>query len=154
LIFTVLVPGTVTVVIPYPLLGSGPKTISHFGLIGASAIALGLAVYLWCALDFATAGRGTPAPVDPPKILVARGLYRMVRNPMYVGVLLILLGESITFASLPILQYTVVVWLFFHLFVVFYEEPTLKQKFGASYEEYRKNVPRWIPRAPTDSSIT
>jgi hypothetical protein len=60
LIFTVLVPGTVTVVIPYPLLGSGPKTISHFGLIGASAIALGLAVYLWCALDFATAGRGTP----------------------------------------------------------------------------------------------
>ena len=78
----------------------------------------------------------------------------MVRNPMYVGVLLILLGESITFASLPILQYAVVVWLFFHLFVIFYEEPTLRQEFGASYEEYCKTVPRWIPRASADSSIT
>ena len=154
LMFTVLVPGTITVVIPYRLLGSGPKSVSSFGLIGASVIALGLAAYLWCAWDFATAGGGTPAPFEPPNILVLRGLYRIVRNPMYAGVLLILLGESITFASLPILQYGVIVWLFFHLFVVFYEEPTLRQKFGASYGEYCKTVPRWIPSAPADSSTT
>jgi protein-S-isoprenylcysteine O-methyltransferase Ste14 len=152
MIFTLLVPGAVTVVIPYRLLGSGPRTVSHFGLIGASMIALGLAVYLWCAWDFATAGRGTPAPFDSPKILVARGLYRIVRNPMYVGVLLILFGESITFASFTIFKYAIVIRFFFHLFVVFYEEPTLKQKFGASYEEYRKTVPRWIPRARAASS--
>ena len=84
-------------------------------------IAPGAALYLWCAWAFVTAGQGTPAPVDPPKRLVATGLYRMVRNPMYVGIVLILLGESIVFASLTLLGYAVLVWLCCHLFVVLYE---------------------------------
>jgi protein-S-isoprenylcysteine O-methyltransferase Ste14 len=81
----------------------------------------------------------------PAKTLVVRGLYRVVRNPMYVGVLLILIGESMGFSSLAIFQYTLVVWLMFHVFVIFYEEPALRKKFGAAYEEYRRSVSRWIP---------
>jgi protein-S-isoprenylcysteine O-methyltransferase Ste14 len=111
-------------------------------------IASGAAFYLWCAWEFAAAGLGTPAPIDPPKVLVARGLYRVVRNPMYVGVLLVLLGESLVFGSWALLRYAVLVWLCFHLFVVLYEEPALRRKFGASYEGYRKRVWRWTPRLP------
>ena len=148
-IFTVLVPGTIAVAIPYSLLTE--EQVPHtgpLGLLGLLALTLGVTFYLWCAWDFASAGRGTPAPIDPPRMLVARGLYRVVRNPMYVGVLLILIGESIIFSSLAILQYTLVVWLMFHLFVVFYEEPTLRKKFGATYDEYRKSVSRWVPHRP------
>jgi len=144
-IFTILVPGTVTVVIPYRLLGAGSRISGGLGLFGIVPIAVGAAVYFWCAWDFATAGRGTPAPIDPPKFLVARGLYRVVRNPMYVGILLILMGESLVFESFTVLRYAVGVWFFFYLFVVLYEEPELRRKFGASYEEYRASVPRWIP---------
>ncbi len=149
LAFTILVPGTVTVAIPYYLL-SPTASLSFRGprLIGVFPIALGAVLYLWCAWDFAWTGRGTPAPIDPPRMLVARGLYRVVRNPMYIGVLFVLLGESIFFASPSILRYTLVVWLFFHVFVVLYEEPRLEKKFGSSYEEYCKGVPRWIPRLP------
>jgi protein-S-isoprenylcysteine O-methyltransferase Ste14 len=146
LVFTILVPGTVTVVIPRYLLAVGAEGAIPFRLIGALPIALGAACYLWCAWDFASVGRGTPAPIDPPKVLVTRGLYRVVRNPMYVGAVLILLGESVLFASATLLMYTLLAWVVVHLFVVFYEEPTLRQKFGISYENYRKTVPRWIPR--------
>ncbi|HLW60359.1 MAG TPA: isoprenylcysteine carboxylmethyltransferase family protein [bacterium] len=146
LVFTILVPGTVTVVIPRYLLAVGAEAAIPFGLIGALPIALGAACYLWCAWDFASAGRGTPAPIDPPKVLVTRGLYRVVRNPMYVGAVLILLGESVLFASATLLTYALLAWVVVHLFVVFYEEPTLHRKFGISYENYRKAVPRWIPR--------
>ena len=145
LVFTVLVPGTVTVVIPRYLLGVGARVAVPFGLPGVLPIALGALCYLWCAWDFTSIGQGTPAPIDPPKVLVARGLYRVVRNPMYVGVVLILLGESVLFASAILLGYALLAWVVVHLFVVFYEEPTLRQKFGASYAEYRKMVPRWIP---------
>jgi protein-S-isoprenylcysteine O-methyltransferase Ste14 len=145
-VFTVLVPGTVTVVIPRQLLGVDAQAAIPLGLIGALPIALGAACYLWCAWDFASVGQGTPAPIDPPKVLVAKGLYRAVRNPMYVGVLLIVLGESLLFASATLLGYALLIWVIAHLFVVFYEEPILRRKFGASYETYRKTVPRWIPR--------
>jgi protein-S-isoprenylcysteine O-methyltransferase Ste14 len=111
-------------------------------------IALGAAFYCWCAWEFASAGRGTPAPIDPPKLLVARGLYRVVRNPMYVGVLLVLLGESLVFGSWDLLRYAVLVWLCFHLFVVLYEEPALRRKFGASYEDYCQRVWRWTLQLP------
>lgn len=96
-------------------------------------------------LGFCVRRTRTPAPIDPPKVLVARGLYRVVRNPMYVGVVLILLGESVLFASATLLGYALLAWVVVHLFVVFYEEPTLRQKFGTSYENYRKTVPRSIP---------
>jgi len=112
---------------------------------GALPILIGAAIYFWCAWDFTFAGRGTPAPIDPPKELVVRGLYRYVRNPMYVGILSILLGEALLFASGRLLEYTAVVFTFFFLFVVLYEEPMLRQKFGESYRQYCKNVSRWFP---------
>ncbi|MGD0695571.1 MAG: isoprenylcysteine carboxylmethyltransferase family protein [Terriglobia bacterium] len=145
-IFLVIVPGTVTVVIPYLLMGRHAEVCQPLGPVGFLPIALGAALALRSSWDFATVGRGTPAPVDPPKVLVARGYYRYVRNPMYVGVVLILLGESILFGSVTLLEYALVVWLLFHLFVLLYEEPTLRRKFGPSYVEYCKEVGRWIPR--------
>jgi protein-S-isoprenylcysteine O-methyltransferase Ste14 len=145
LIFTILVPGTVAVFIPRAI-ASDAATPTLRSSIGFLPVALGVAIYFWCAWDFATAGQGTPAPIDAPKHLVVRGLYRFVRNPIYVGVMLILLGESLLFRSKRILVYAAVVFGFFNLFVILYEEPALTRKFGASYEEYLKSVPRWIPR--------
>lgn len=144
-IFTILVPGTVAGIIPKTLATDalGPSLFSSIGFL---PMALGAAVYFWCAWDFATAGQGTPAPIDPPKNLVARGLYRYVRNPMYLAVLIVILGESIAFRSVRIFNYALVVCVFFHSFVVLYEEPVLRNKFGASYEEYLRKVPRWVPR--------
>lgn len=149
LVFTVLVPGTVTVYIPYRLLGSRAEfVLNGHHVLGLLPIAVGAAFYFWCAWDFAFAGHGTPAPIDPPKALVSRGLYRVVRNPMYLAVVLVLFGESLVFASWTILRYALLVWLLFHLFVVFYEEPALRKKFGMTYEEYCSAVWRWIPRVP------
>jgi protein-S-isoprenylcysteine O-methyltransferase Ste14 len=150
LIFTILVPCTVTIYIPYLLLSSPsappPMEIGPIRYSGSIPILIGTLIYLRCAFDFTFAGRGTPAPIDPPKELVVKGLYRYVRNPMYVGVLSILLGETILFPSRPLFTYTAVVFLFFNLFVLLYEEPILRHKFGESYQRYCKSVPRWIPR--------
>jgi protein-S-isoprenylcysteine O-methyltransferase Ste14 len=146
IIFTILVPGTVAVVVPRAI-GTDATTPTFYSSIGFLPMALGAAIYLWCAWDFATAGQGTPAPIDAPKRLVVRGLYRFMRNPMYVGVLTVLFSESIVFRSRRILTYAIVVFVFFHLFVMLYEEQALKSEFGASYEEYLKTVPRWIPRS-------
>ena len=99
-----------------------------------------------CMLDFVIKGQGTPAPVDPPKKLIVTGLYKWCRNPMYAGVLLILLGYLIWFLSIRLLLYTGGVFVALHLFIVLYEEPTLKQKFGEPYIKYCQQVPRWIPR--------
>ncbi len=150
LLFTVFVPVTVTVLIPSWLLSS--RSAQSFGgmgvlrYVGMAPLIVGAAMYLWCAWDFAMAGRGTPAPFDAPKQLVVRGLYRYVRNPMYIGVLSVLLGEVLLFESLALLVYTAVVFCCFYLFVVFYEEPTLRQTFGQSYKRYCESVPRWLPR--------
>jgi protein-S-isoprenylcysteine O-methyltransferase Ste14 len=145
ILFTILVPGTVTVVLPRNIASDAvaPTLLSSLGFV---PLALGAAMYLWCAWDFAGPGQGTPAPIDAPKRLVVRGLYRLVRNPMYVGVTLVLLGESLAFQSERILVYAAVVFACFNLFVITYEEPALKRKFGPSYEEYLKRVPRWLPR--------
>lgn len=145
LIFTILVPCTVTILIPRWLLSAeAARPSSVFRYFGLIPITIGAAIYFWCAWDFATVGRGTPAPIDPPKDLVARGLYRFTRNPMYVGVLTVLLGEAALFASFTLLQYAAVVLLLFHLFVVFYEEPALNKQFGKSYRTYCAAVPRWL----------
>ena len=149
LIFTVLVPGTVTVLVPYLLLSSGFELfsieISIFRFLGLVPILLGTLMYLSCAWDFTFVGKGTPAPIDPPKELVVRGLYRFVRNPMYAGVALVLFGEAVLFQSGMLFVYAALVLLGFHLFVVCYEEPTLRRKFGESYEQYCRRVPRWVP---------
>lgn len=147
LIFTVLVPGTVAIYVPYLMLrGKSAGSLAALRFAGLLPLALGAAIYIRCVWDFAIAGRGTPAPIDPPKTLVIRGLYCSVRNPMYVGVTLTLFGEATFYQSLRILRYAVAVWCLFHLFVLLYEEPTLRRKFGAEYEEYCKSVRRWIPR--------
>ncbi len=151
LIFTVVVPGTVTVLIPWHLLSSGREPVAldlaWVRLAGIPVIALGVVIYLCCAWDFAMKGRGTPAPIDPPKALVASRLYRVVRNPMYVGVMSILVGEAVTFESVTLAVYAVAMWSLFHLFVVFHEEPRLRGRFGESHEEYCRAVPRWIPNS-------
>jgi len=115
-------------------------------LLGWPLMGLGLGFYAWCAWDFATFGRGTPAPIDPPRVLVARGLYRTMRNPMYVGVCAVLLGEVLVSDSKPLLVFLIGTWICMYLFVLLYEEPALSRKFGMSYEDYRRRVPRWIPR--------
>jgi protein-S-isoprenylcysteine O-methyltransferase Ste14 len=147
LLFTVLVPGTVAGLVPYWIrtaTGASPAgpLLRAVALLAALA---GLAIYGWCALDFARAA-GTPAPIDPPKELVARGLYRYSRNPMYIGVLSLIAAQALGFASPATLLYSGLIFLAFHSFVIFYEEPTLARSFGAAYQRYRASVPRWIPR--------
>lgn len=150
LIFTIVVPGTVTVLVPRWLLSSESVRVfaqaDAIQYVGVIPILLGASIYLRCAWDFASAGRGTPAPIDPPKELVVRGLYRYVRNPMYVGVLTVLFGEALLFASSILLRYATAAFLSFHLFILLYEEPMLRRKFGGSYKRYCEAVPRWIPR--------
>ena len=146
--FTFLFPGTVTILIPYLILrgGSTGGQREAFTYLGLPLIAMGAFGLLWCIWQFFAEGRGTLAPVDPPKHLVIHGLYRYVRNPMYVSVMTILLGEAVFFASLPILIEAVIFFIVTNLFIRWYEEPALQEQFGESYEEYKKSVRRWIPR--------
>ena len=147
LVFLILVPGTVSVWLPYRLLQAGGRfDVGGLRLAGIAPIGVGLVILLWSFWDFTYAGRGTPLPLDPPKLLVARGPYRLVRNPMYVGVELILLGESLLFESAILVIYALAAGALFHLFVVLYEERTLRRKFGNQYAEYCRAVPRWLPR--------
>ncbi len=91
-------------------------------------------------------GIGTPAPVAPPQLLVVGGIYRHVRNPMYVAVLAAILGQALLLGQLVLLGYAAAMWLVFAAFVRFYEEPTLAESFGADYDAYRRAVPAWLPR--------
>ena len=148
--FACLLPGTVTVLIPYLILSEeSPNRLAtpwqYFGLIPISA---GAAILFRCIWDFAVVGRGTLAPVDPPRHLVVRGLYRYVRNPMYVGVLCVLLGEALLFRSRTLLWYAAGFWVFANVIVILYEERVLRRQFGKSYDDYSRSVRRWLPRAP------
>ncbi len=149
LLFTVLVPGTVAVYVPLRIAGGvGSDAAFILRVLAWIPGLIGLSIYLWCVWDFATFGRGTPAPIDAPKRLVVRGLYRYVRNPMYVGVLLVILAWVLHFGSLGLLLYGAAVATVFHCFVVFYEEPTLRRSFGDEYARYCAGVGRWWPRRP------
>ncbi len=112
---------------------------------GVVVAVLGLALALWCVLTFAFVGRGTPAPFDPPRRLVVRGPYRFVRNPMYLGAAVALGGAALFYGSLPLLGYLALFVLVTHVFVVAYEEPTLRRLFGVEYEDYCRRVRRWRP---------
>jgi len=151
--FTFLLPGTVTVLVPYFTLANrvsaDPQAGSFVRYLGAAPMAIGFAILLKCIWDFAAIGRGTLAPVDPPKTLVVRGLYRFVRNPMYVGVLLVLAGEAIWFLSWELVLFVIAFFGLVHSFVVLYEEPTLRRQFGESYERYLRSVNRWLPKWPS-----
>jgi protein-S-isoprenylcysteine O-methyltransferase Ste14 len=147
-VFTVLAPGMVAGVAPLRWIAPRAAGPDGWRWVGLVPLTLGVAIYLWCAWDFAATGMGTPAPIDAPKILVVRGLYRFLRNPMYAGVLLVLAGESLLLGSTSIALYGAAVASGFHLFVTLYEEPSLRSKFGASYEAYCQRVSRWIPGSP------
>jgi protein-S-isoprenylcysteine O-methyltransferase Ste14 len=109
-------------------------------------VATGAGIALWCVATFALVGRGTPAPVDPPRRLVVQGPYRVVRNPMYPGAGLALGGAALFYQSFPLLAYAGLFSLVAHLFAVWYEEPTLRRTFGREYDDYCRRVRRWWPR--------
>ena len=112
---------------------------------GMMLVTIGTLIALWCVLTFVFIGKGTPAPFDPPRKLVVRGPYRFVRNPMYIGAGMTLAGAALFYQSLSMLFYTGLFFLITHLFVVLYEEPTLRRTFGADYQAYCRRVGRWLP---------
>lgn len=148
LIFTVFVPGFWTVLLPYWLVGRhGRIELRGTALAGWVLVIAGVGLYLTCAFwGFALRGEGTPAPIDPPKKLVVEGPYRIVRNPMYWSVATVMMGEALVFRSAALAEVGGVFFASTILFVMFYEEPILRHKFGVEYETYCRQVPGWIPR--------
>ena len=142
--------GLVLIYLPARLLAwSGiirPAAIEVPQVAGMVIGAAGAAIALWCIFTFAFIGRGTPAPFDPPRRLVIRGPYRFVRNPMYIGAGLALAGAALFYESWPLLGYAGLFFLVTHLFVMWYEEPTLRGTFGQEYEAYCRQVRRWWPK--------
>ncbi len=143
-------PGTVAGLVPWlisrwrrrpPLLDVGALRI-----VGIVLLAAGVAAVVESFARFAIRGRGTPAPHLPTQHLVVSGLYRHVRNPMYVAIVSAIAGQGLLLGDPRVLGYAALVWMAFHLFVVGYEEPTLRRTFGAEFDEFRAHVPRWIPR--------
>lgn len=158
-IFTALVPCTATVVVPLLIYAPSPGMAARLGAaryLGGLLIAAGVLGYLWSVAEFLLRGAGTPAPWftkrlrfligEEPHALVQTSIYRHVRNPMYVSVVSILLGEALLFTSMRLLAYAAAAWLFLHGTVVFREEPHLRRTRGESFEGYCREVPRWIPR--------
>lgn len=149
IVFTVFVPGVVAFWLPMVVLDDHrlalPVSWSVAQFVALLPLALGAAIYLRCLWEFASQGRGIPAPIDHPKQLVVTGLYRYVRNPMYLGVLLFLSGESLFLEYWGFFLYAIAWLLFVHLNVLLYEEPNLRRKFGSSYEGYAAAVRRWLP---------
>lgn len=146
-LFTIFVPGTVAVYIPWGLRGSQPAAHGVEAWAAIALIVVGATIYFHTAFwGFAAVGKGTPAPIAPTKHLVVSGLHRFVRNPMYIGVGLVVAGQAWLFHSIHIAVYLAIVWVIVTLFVRFYEEPTLRRQFGEEYDRYRAQVPRWIPR--------
>jgi protein-S-isoprenylcysteine O-methyltransferase Ste14 len=150
--FVVAVPGTVVVATPYWLTGwrPGPPLLGSelTRWLGAALIAAGLPLFLDFVVRFVREGLGTPAPIAPTRHLVVGGPYRLVRNPGYVAVLALLIGQALVLGRTSLLVYAAAVAVGFHLFVVLYEEPTLRRSFGPEFETYSRTVPRWIPRLP------
>jgi protein-S-isoprenylcysteine O-methyltransferase Ste14 len=148
LVFSILVPGAGGVYVPWLILtrhGAVPRPTTWYAV---AVIAAGVALYVWCVWTFATVGRGTPGVWDSPRRVVAAGPYRWVRNPIYVSALLIVGGEAWLFLSGALLLYAAALALAFHLLVVGYEEPRLRARFGARYDDYRRSVARWVPHRP------
>jgi len=149
-IFLLIAPLTVAGLVPYWItrwqmqlsLGDLPL----LSILGVLLILAGVPVLLDSFARFAIQGLGTPAPVFPTRHLVVQGLYRYVRNPMYVAILAIVLGQTLFFGSLRLLEYGAILWLGFHVFILVYEEPTMRATFGDQYETFCAHVPRWIPR--------
>lgn len=150
LVFFVLAPGTFAGWVPWRITRwrLGPPLLgwSGFRLLGVILIVTGLAGLIDCFARFALQGRGTPAPPVPTERLVVSGLYRYVRNPMYLSVIATVVGQALLFGSTALLYYVLVVWLGFHVFIRAYEEPALRARYGAQYDAYCAAVRRWVPR--------
>ena len=149
-VFLVIAPGFVAGLAPWWISRWRLETpffgIPLFRLAGGILIILGVIGLLDSFVRFAVQGLGTPAPVFPTRRLVVTGLYRYVRNPMYVSVVSTILGQGLILGNVTLLEYGGLVWLLFHLFVLAYEEPTLRSSFGFEYKLFSTEVPRWIPR--------
>ena len=147
-VFFLLAPGTMAGIIPWAITGwtGSPPGVDVLDVVGGVLVAAGVAVVVTCFAQFVREGRGTPAPVAPTEVLVVGGLFRYVRNPMYVGVGAAIAGQALMFRSVPLAWWFVVFAVAVSTFVVAYEQPTLSQQFGASYDRYRQEVPAWLPR--------
>ncbi len=150
LVFFFIAPGTVAGLVPWWISRSRVQAslldAPVFRTIGVLLIIAGIPVLLDSFARFALQGLGTPAPVFPTRHLVTSGLYRYVRNPIYIAVLSVIIGQGLVFADLRILEYAALVWVGVHVFVVTFEEPMLRDTFGAEYETFCAHVPRWLPR--------
>jgi protein-S-isoprenylcysteine O-methyltransferase Ste14 len=149
LLWTILLPGVVAGYVPWRFFGLGRTPFdltSPTQLLGLVCIGLGVVLLAACIFEFAWSGRGTLSPADPPRHLVVRGLYRYVRNPMYLSVTMILLGEALAVHSVALTIYWAIWFAAANIFVLCYEEPALRRRFGSSYNEYTQQVRRWIPR--------
>ena len=147
LLFLIVAPGMVAGYIPLALLRKGPQIETGFlAYLALPLWLIGGIILLWSFWNFLIQGRGTPAPIDPPKELVATGFYRYVRNPMYVGVLSIVIGHFLWFGTIWLIVYAALVWLGFHLFITLYEEPTLQKKFGAAMKNISGRSRARIPK--------
>ena len=151
LVFTILQPGLVAGLIPYWIVGNNANDIFVQQLMqrglhysGALLFLIGFAIMLHCIISFAVQGRGTLSPVDPTLRLVVTGLYKFSRNPMYIGVILMLIGEAIFFRSVDLWIYSLVVFVAFNIFILLVEEPRLRRDFGEEYKRYCEKVRRWI----------
>jgi protein-S-isoprenylcysteine O-methyltransferase Ste14 len=147
-VFFVVAPGTVAGLFPYWLSDGwhSRAALWYLRIPGAVLILAGLVVIVHAFARFVTEGIGTPAPIAPPKHLVVGGFYRYVRNPMYVALVALILGQGLWLAQPSVLIYGVIVWVITALFVKIYEEPTLANTYGEEYEDYRRHVRAWIPR--------
>ncbi len=147
MLFALIAPGTVLGYVPWIIVRMSGGEV-RFQLTPVNIVLIliaisSLSVLVWCVIDFAQTGRGTPAPIDPPRRLVIRGPYRYTRNPMYHCVLTILLCEAIAFRSTSLGAYLIFLALGFHLFIIVVEEPGLRRRFGDEYRQYCQSVPRW-----------
>jgi protein-S-isoprenylcysteine O-methyltransferase Ste14 len=148
LLFTVFVPGMLAGYLPIVLVRPTGVVLAGAGLRALPALLFlgaGMLIYFLCVWHFAVTGRGTPAPIDAPKTLVVAGLYHYVRNPMYLGVLSVVTGWAILTAAPVLVLYLMALAGAFHLFVIGYEEPALRRRFGPAYEAYCRAGPRWLP---------
>lgn len=156
-LFIMVVPGTVAVLFPVLLAHFFGQTLrlpaGYYQYVGAGLMAAGAVIYLRSLTDLTRIGRGVPAPVDPTRFLVAKGIYRRVRNPMYLAAVLFLFGEALAFRQGVLLIYSAMMAAVYHFGVVYLEEPALRRRFGASYEEYCARVPRWMPRLGAGRAI-
>jgi len=151
LLWTLLLPGMFGVYLPWRYFGVSRVQVDFtnpLDLLGLGLIVIGAALLAACIWEFARRGRGTLSPADPPKELVVQGLYRYVRNPMYLSVSTMVLGQALLARSTALLLYWAIFFAVVNLFVRFYEEPALRRQFGESYDRYTQRVGRWLPRLP------